>query len=129
MADDLRDETESKFNQLVNTGTISEKLSFFQGQMAKMEELFKKIDTDTDTLSQSWEGTASDSVIESVREYKEVYEKIKTQNEKYVAELNVVMEKYIDFENVETKIIDYGNNTYDTNYIGKAKLNNIEQPK
>ncbi len=120
---------EEKYNQLVNTGTISEKLSFFQEQMTKMDELFKKIETDTDTLSQAWEGSASDSVIASVREYKDVYEKMKAQNEKYVAELNVVMEKYIDFENVETKIIDYGNNTYDTNYIGKNKLNNIDQPK
>ena len=103
----------------VQSASVSELLAQFQGEMGKLDQLLSKIDTETSNAKAIWEGDASDATLSQIEKFKQVFEAIKEQNEKYVGFLNSVIEKYTDEDTYEKTFVNENNNAFDTEYIGK----------
>ena len=103
----------------VQSASVSSLLSEFQGEMGKLDALLNKIDKETSEAKAIWEGDASDATISAIEKFKDVFESIKEQNEKYVEFLNSVIEKYTDEDTQEKTFVTTNDNVFDTNYNGK----------
>ena len=68
---------------LVKSESISEQLIAFQEEMGKLDKLMNKIDNETTSIKSNWEGNASDNTLSEIEKFKQVFESIKSQNEKY----------------------------------------------
>lgn len=102
----------------VQSASVSSLLSEFQGEMGKLDTLLNKIDKETSEAKSIWEGDASDATISAIEKFKDVFDTIKEQNEKYVTFLNSVIEKYTDEDTEEKTFVSTNDNVFDTNYIG-----------
>lgn len=103
----------------VESGSISSMLSSFQGEMAKLDELLNKINEETSKIKTSWEGEASDSTLQEIEKFKQVFESIKQQNVKYTGFLNGVIEKYTDEDTGESSFISSNDHVFDSTYNGR----------
>ena len=104
----------------VQSASVSSLLSEFQSEMGKLDALLNKLDSETSSAKSIWEGNASDATISEIEKFKNVFDSIKEQNEKYVSFLNSVIEKYTDEDTEEKTFVSTNDNVFDTNYSGKV---------
>ena len=78
----------------VQAKSISEKLSALKGQIAKLNELSNLISDKTEKMKDSWQGETGEYVLGEIEKYKEVFDKIKSQNSKYTKYLENMISQY-----------------------------------
>lgn len=81
-------------NIKINTEGLSGSLSSFQAEMAKMQTLLGEIKSATAAAKNDWRGTASDAIMGGIEKFQAVFEEVESQNNKYVAFLNAVIDAY-----------------------------------
>lgn len=90
----------------VGTEVISSQLSAFQAEMTNMQNLFAELESKTATVNAFWEGNGCDAVVGAIKNFIQTLESVKSQNEKYVAFLNGVINRYTTTENKISESID-----------------------
>ncbi len=108
-------------NITVESQTIVELLESFKKEMTNLDNLMSKINTKTDDISKSWEGTVSDTVLTSIRNFKTTFDNISTQNTKYVEFMNSVIEKYTDEDYSEKSFVDENKYAFTSDLNGKGE--------
>ena len=93
--------------------SVTELISEFKKQMDKMDNLSNKLKEETTNMKSVWEGIASDDVLSKIDEFKKVFDEVKTQNEKYVNSLNIIIEKYSEEENSNIDAVNNNVDSYD----------------
>ena len=108
-------------NITVESQTIVELLESFKGEMTNLDNLMDKIDGKTDSISKSWEGNVSETILTSVRNFKTDFDNIRAQNEKYVSFLNGVIEKYTDEDDSNRSFVDENKYAFTADLRGKGE--------
>ena len=78
----------------IDSMSVSDKLSSLQREITKLNELSELLKTKTETMKNSWQGEVADYILEEILKYKDAFDKIKEQNERYVTYVNKVATKY-----------------------------------
>ena len=92
---------------------ILELLKDFKSKMDKLDELQEALANDTNDIRNNWEGSASDSVLTEIDKFKNVFEDIKTQNEKYVSSLHTIIDNYIHEEKTNEDTVNSNIDSFD----------------
>ena len=90
----------------ITTEEVSQQLSNFQSEMAKMDNLFEELTTKTSAVKSDGTGTASDNATTAISNFMKVFEDIDEQNKKYVAFLNEVIMKYTTTDQAISDVVD-----------------------
>jgi len=93
-------------NIKVNAASIGASLSAFQAQMTKLENLFDEVQAQTSQVSSYWAGKAGDETLVELLKFKNTFQKIDEQNQKYVTFLNNTIETYTASEENISATID-----------------------
>lgn len=98
-------------NIKVGSESIASQLSQFQAEMTNMQNLFTELETQTASVNNFWEGAGSDATVGAIKNFMKTFNDVKAQNDKYVAFLNGVIDKYTTTENKISESIDAAANS------------------
>ena len=81
-------------NIKVDVASIGASLESFQAAMLKLETLFDEVQTQTSQMSSFWAGKAGDETRIELEKFYITFQRIDTQNQRYVEFLNKTAETY-----------------------------------
>jgi len=80
----------------VQTEGIASALGSFKGKVAELQATFDEINSLTDAIKGSWEGTSSDSITSAVKAFQSTYDAIDSKTKTYATFLDGVISTYTE---------------------------------